>query len=496
TARQSLAGSRQDIRLNPQKGILLAHNDDMFGYLLTFFNGFEGNSRHFGWRKNYDPFTGEPPTEPDTIVNYTQRRYRWIDEWLTRNFNIDTTRININGHSMGSRGTTTIAKVYPSHYASATFLNNGFEDLDPPALIDVAFGPTELDFPTNLKGYDGETIHYTHMMNLETRLSSERDLPLMRSFHGKNDTGGSNEWDAYVVNQYRAADSLGIGAQLNWSERSHGPDTGPDYNDHWINGNAYTQQTIVDDIAYEEQFFRSDVSYPAFFNHRLDTKNNDPGDGTPGTGAAGVGDDWGTWGGYHRWDWNDIVDQPDYWSATAWLESNAIFDNDNCPNDFLTSDLAVRKPRMFKPNTGETVYWLVRETGTNQVLQSGVTQVQADNLVVVEQLRIYKKSIGRVLIELSTVASSTNQVENKAFQMNLFPNPSAGAPTLSVHSPVAQLAMLQVSGMTGQVYSAEKPLFSGDNLLVFPELETMPAGVYIVSVGFNRGTTSLKWIKQ
>ena len=34
--------------------------------------------------------------------------------------------------------------------------------------------------------------------------------------------------------------------------------------------------------------------------------------------------------GYHRWDWNDLTDTPGEWSAVAWLESNAVFGNDNC----------------------------------------------------------------------------------------------------------------------------------------------------------------------
>ena len=170
---------------------------------------------------------------------------------------------------------------------------------------------------------------------------------MMRSFHSKND----DHWDIDVINEYHSADSVGWGAQLYWSERAHGPDTGPDYNDHWINGFTATKQTIVDDIAYEEEHFRSDVSFPAFFNHRLDPQNNDPGDGTPGIGPNGSGDDWGTWGGYHRW--GNLMENDGNWQVTAWLESNAVFPNDNCPNDQLHADLAIRRPQSFKPATGQ-----------------------------------------------------------------------------------------------------------------------------------------------
>ncbi|MBP6826418.1 MAG: hypothetical protein KA165_07655 [Saprospiraceae bacterium] len=496
TARQSLAGSRLDIHLNPKKGILLAHNDDFFGYLLTYYNGFESVSKHFGWRKNYDPFTGDAPTAPDTIVNYTQRRYLWIDEWLIRNFNVDRNRININGHSMGSRGTTMMAKTFPEHYASATVLNNSFEDDDPPALIDVVFGPSALSFPTNLKGYDGQTIHYSRAMNLETRLSSVRDLPLIRSFHGKNDVVGGNSWDEYVVEQYRTADSLGWGMQLNWSERSHGPDTGPDYNDHWINGNGPAQQTIVDDIAYEEDHFRSDVSFPAFFNHRLDPKNNDPGDGTPGTGPNGVGDDWGTWGGYHRWDENGITDVSAGWSVVAWLESNAVFDNDNCPVNFLTADLAIRKPKQFKPATGKILQWSAKDYSNGNILQSGTATVQADNLVVIPQVAVYKEDIRRVRISVTDPSVPVSEPGAAIFSgIQIEPNPSGGHAYLNLLSEKETDADLRVCGLDGRVLSVPAHIYAGQNRLALTGFEHLPGGFYILEINAGDLHTAAKWIK-
>ncbi len=496
TAKQSISGSRPDIHLNPKKGILLAHNDDLFGYLLTYYNGFEGNSKHFGWRKHYDPFTGEPPSSLDTIVNYTQRRYLWIDEWLIRNVNVDRNRININGHSMGSRGATMLAKAFPDHYATATILNNGCVEDDPPALSDVVFGPSSMNFPTNLKDYNGQTVPYTHAMDMVTRLSNQRDLPLMRFFHGKNDTNGGNEWDSIVVAQYREADSLGWGAQLNWSERSHGPDTGPAYNDHWINGNLATQQTIVDDIAYEEIHFRSDVSFPAFFNHRLDSQNNDPGDGTPGTGPNGVGDDWGTWGGYHRWDWDNITDLAAGWSTQAWLESNAVFGNDNCPVNSLTADVAIRKPQQFKPAPGKTVNYSVKDVATGDVLKSGVTIVQADGLVVVPQVVVFRENIRRVRISVTDPSVTASEPQHLVSNLKIEPNPSLGKATLSVFAPQNQEMTLRVCSLDGKQISAKVQLSEGDNRLALTDFEHLPAGFYFVSLGAEGFEQVVKWVKM
>lgn len=497
TARQSLAGSRQDIHLNPQDGILLAHNDDLPGKLLTYFNGLDGTTKHFGWRKNYDPFTGEAPTFIDTIVNYTQRRYRWIDEWLIRHFNVDPNRINVNGHSMGSRGATMMAKAYPDHYASATILNNGCIDDDPPSLNDVPFGPSSMHFPTNLTDYNGQTVPFTQAMDMVTRLSNQRDLPVMRYFHGKNDTGGGNEWDSIVVVQYRAADSLGLGAQLNWSERTHGPDTGPDYNDHWINGNAATQQTIVDDIAYEEDHFRSDVSFPAFFNHHLDPQNNDPGDGTPGTGPNGVGDDWGTWGGYHRWDSDNIADLPGGWSAVAWLESNAVFANDNSPNNSLTADLAIRRPQQFKPATGTLLNWSVRDTGTGNVLQSGQVTVQDDDLVVIPQIVVFRENIRRVRIIVVDPSVTTAEPQADVSEMKILPNPSSDHAVLAFDNQAdTQSAALRIMAASGKVFSSNIPLARGENRVPLSEFEHLPAGIYFIEINADGQHKAVRWAKM
>lgn len=109
-------------------------------------------------------------------------------------------------------------------------------------------------------------------MNITDRNATQRDLPLLRVFHAKNDIDSGSKWDDYVVKQFYASDSLGWGTQIYWGERAHGIETGPEHNDHWHNGNTPDLQTHVDDISYEETFIRSNQSFPAFFNHHLDPK--------------------------------------------------------------------------------------------------------------------------------------------------------------------------------------------------------------------------------
>ncbi len=494
TARQSLAGSRAEVNIKPEQGILLAHNDDMMGWRDQVPPNPEQPTWHFGWRKNYDPFTTDNlPTAPDTIVNYTQRRYLWIDSWLIRNYNIDPGRIHIHGHSMGSAGSTAMAKCYPTHYASATIFNNGFGPHEPSG-INALFGDPATAFPTNLINRNGETVYLNQVWNLIDNCSEKRDLPLFRHWHSKNDDNGTMRWDAYVIENYRTADSLGIGIQQMWSERNHGMDTGPDYNDHWIMGIPPDEQTVLDNVSFPEARYRSNQSFPAFFNHRIDPQNNDPGTGIIGINN-GDGDNWGAWGGWHRWDVSSIVDEAFLWSATAWLEENALFPNDICPHDSLTADLAIRRPQVFTPPTGVQLYWIARDIFTNEILQSGTTTVQEDDLVIIPQVVIYRADLRLMQIEVSPFPVATQEAAALLSNLTLSPNPSSGAPVLTFVANRSEQATLRISGISGLVAAIQQPIQAGENRMVLSDFGQLPAGFYFVEIETGGRREVVKWLK-
>lgn len=491
-ARQSLAGSRAIVNINPQEGILLAQNDDLMGYRNTILPDPELPSWHFGWRKNYDPFTTDNiPTGVDTVVNYTQRRYIWIDNWMIRRFPIDVNRVNINGHSMGAAGSTALGKIYPQHYASVTAFANGFGGPEPGSGA-VLFGPVELNFPTNLINRAGQAVGFATIFNLTDNCSPERDLPIFRSYCGKNDDNGTMMWDAYVVEQYRDADSLGHGMALMWSERNH--DIGG-AGDHWAMGNLPMQQTNFDNVAYEESNYYSNRSYPAFFNHRLDPSANDPGDGTIGTGINGVGDDWGAWGGWHRADLANIIDEPGSWSVVAWLEAGEVFANDNCPENQLAADLAIRRPQQFKPVTGKTLNWMAKDITTGNTLQSGTTTVQNDNLVVIPQITLYPENVRRVQIKVFDPTVAAKEIGQAMREANIWPNPSSQTPQLAVYTNQSTDGVLMVAGINGIAQTAKIDLKQGDNLLNMSAFQDLPAGFYTIRVITGSFEQSVNWVK-
>lgn len=453
-------------------------------------------SWHFGWRKNYDPFQPDNlPTEVDTIVNYTQRRYWWVDEWLIRHFNIDSTRIHVHGHSMGSAGSIALVKCNPGHYASATIFNSGMAGPEPTSNVAV-FGEPSENFPTNLRNRDGAIVRLGNLFNLTDNCASERDWPIIRHWHGKNDDNGTMHWSPLVVENFRTADSLGTGVQSMWSERNHGIDEAPSFGDHWIQGSPADQQTALDNVDFPELRFRSNQTYPAFFNHRLDAQNNDPGTGLIGI-DNGDGDNWGAWGGYHRWDSSTEVDLPGAWSVVAWLESESLFANDNCPNDQLTADVAIRRPQQFKPATGTPLQWQVREIGTGQILQSGQTTVQNDNLVVIPQVTVFRENIRRVRIVVVDPSVPTKEPSNDFSGLSIHPNPSDDfAELVFENQGIAKDIQVRIIGVSGNSISWTVPCQEGLNRVNLDNsAKGIPAGIYFIDIQIGSQRRAVRWVK-
>lgn len=474
-ARQSLAGSRIEININPATGILVSHDDKMYSYRGTVAPNGNQPTWHFGYAKNFDPFTsGDVPTA-DTIINYTQRRYVWVDEWLARHFNVDTSRINIHGHSMGSAGSLGLAKSYPEHYGSATLFNTGCAGPEDDSNTIYIFGTKASNLPTNLKNRNGETVRFYSLWDLFTNCSPQRDLPLIRLWHGKNDDNGTMRWSPVVVENLRTCDSIATGIQTCWSERPHGVDMAPDFNDHWVMGIPANQQTAADNVDFAEARFRSNKSFPAFFNHRLDAKNHDPGTGLIGINN-GDGDNWGTWGGYHRW--ANVVETAHSWEVTTWLEDNAIFPNDNSPENFLTADLAIRRPMTFLPATGQTIYYKVEELGTGSILQAGATTVQADNLVVIPQVEVFKENIRKVRITVTDQITATEEAASATTDIGIFPNPSNGI--IFLNNDWRSLKIFDLNGV-------EMKHFDSNVLQQRLDISDLPAGMYAVEIFTKEG---------
>lgn len=496
TANGTVASQFKAFNIAPLKGISVSHNDDFF-QLIFYENSIVGTTSRtvwFGYTKRHNPFDPNFHAAPgDTIINYTQRRILWINNWLIRNYHADRDHIALQGYSMGSGGVSALAKAYPDLFSTVCAFNNGFRRVDEETVISI-HGTIEDNLPTNIRDRNNKNIGINQVFDMNTPLSSQRDLPLFRTWAGKNDQNGRMHWGPDLVAQYRVADSLGWGMQISWDERPHTYDT---LLYHWIFGKLPLLQTYRDDLGYQE-LFSNKQSFPAFFNHRLDPKNNDPGTGVQGINM-GDGDDWGTWGGYHNWDLQTIMDEPEKWEVTAWLTYNAEFQNDICPYDFLTSDVAIRRPQQFKPGPGVHLDWKVTDDNTGLVLQSGSLITGPDSLVTIPNVSVYVSGIRRVHISVeyeSTAIEEVAQNESPVRDMKIVPNPSGRDAYLWVFATTDKDCELTLSQSGLRMGDINVHLNEGLNQISLQSFDDIPQGLYFIQLRDDKHNNWVKWVKS
>lgn len=493
TAIQHTADKTKQFNIAPQLGISVSHNDDLPIKLIfqddTAFTS--GRSAWFGWTKAHNPFDPGFDAGPgDTIINYTQRRILWVHNWLINHYRVDPSRVALQGYSMGSGGASALGKAFPGLFSTICAFNNGYRRVNEETIIRVQ-GSVEENLPTNLRDGNNNVVHINEVMDLNTPISASRDLPLFRTWAGKTDNNDRMHWGPDLVAQYRKADSLGWGIQISWDERPHVYDV---LGYHWIENLPASQQTFRDNLAQQE-LFRNNQSFPAFFNHRLDADNNNP-----GTGALGInlgdGDNWGTWGGYHNWDTGTLVDETGAWEVTAGLTATAPFPADNCPANSLMADLAIRRPQQFKPAAGKTLQWLVKDAATGAILQSGTTIVQANGLVVLPQIVVYRENIRQVRIAVADPSVATDAPQTPVFfNGKIEPNPSSGAAVLHFSAQHNMTVSLRACDISGRVLSVEKQVLAGENRILLSDFERLPNGIYQVQMVTPTQRLVVRWIK-
>ena len=470
SASQSTPAKRPYVNIDPLDGILVAHNDDLVRYIAGALVEQESNSWWFGWATGLDPFevSSVAASPGDRVINYTQRRLVWIHDWLTGIGLVDPDRTSIQGHSVGSAGATAFTKAFPEKIATCCLFNNGFAGPVGGGGYQI-FGVPGDSLRCNLIDATGDSIPVYAAFDLNSRLSVARDLPLIRSWHGKNDINEIMMWSPLVVAEYERADSLGWGMQLYWDERQHGL---PSPYAYWAEDTFVAAQTQRDNAAYQQRY-RVGESFPAFHNHRIQAGASWPGDGTGGTSqtGGGVGDDWGTWGGYHDWDPDSIVDTPGTWSADIFLIDSSAWIKDNAPADSLVSDFALRRPQAFLPDPGEVVEWIQVETSSGDTLASGAVTVEADGLVRIPNIVTYRDP-RRTRIELRHptlvgVDPGPRGTALPGVRMTIAPNPFRS-------DTVVRMELDQESAVRVRVFDVSGRLVS---VLVD---RTLPAGAHAV----------------
>ncbi|MFC1730708.1 T9SS type A sorting domain-containing protein [candidate division KSB1 bacterium] len=390
-----------------------------------------------GYWEGYDRFSlsvDQPVPNDGIVVNYTMRRIDWELGWLIENESIDPLRVSLLGGSMGGRGANFYARAHPERYAAWLSLSPG------PGLVadDPLVGSASENVPTNFPG----SLSVLDIMDLHTPFSeTERDLPFGKIVSGRNDQAGAATWRAEIVQMFEAVNNNGFGIHLYWDERGHIYSS----DSHWADSYRLKAKALTS--------YRSDQSFPAFFNDDQDpdTPGRQP---DMGNGDPSDGDIWGTWGGYYSWDAETIVDSPSQWEATVFLISSSANANDVPSFSSSQTDISIRRPQQFTPSAGSTVGWTLTRLSDSQTMQSGQETVGENGVVTIPNLTIVKDNYRlTVSIDPTTVSSPNDELEIPTdFMLRVnYPNPFNPTTTIKFDIPKQVHVKIKIFNILGQV---------------------------------------------
>ena len=385
----------------PVDGITIAFDDRLFIANNGVVN-LDRPSNWFGWHTQMSATAAGNAPANGVVVPYTLRRLVWTLDWLTASspFDIDPARIAVQGNSMGGTGTLLLSRWKPERFSTASaFVPPHYT----PETGGRLFGNTASNLRTTELGPDGDTLRVNDFFDPAVRLSpTTRDRCLTRIYRGRCDDAA--EWGAEHLQLYNALNSSGLGIHLYWDQRDH---TASDWDtDDPATTCADIGQWVVPDltercaVAFQGRF-RSDVSYPGFYNDDQDATlpgrqpelgNGDITDGAP----------WGAWAGFYDWETNTITDDADRWECTVFLVGASSAPVDVYAGDSATCDVTIRKPQLFQPATGTPLDWRLERVSDGQVLQSGTTSPDADGVVAVTGLTLFKDPVRtRLIVEMA-----------------------------------------------------------------------------------------------
>ncbi len=304
------------------------------------------------------PYWSKAP-EPRAYL-FTEQRLEWMVDWVVKKYGVDANRINADGQSMGSLGSTIFGlrrpRTFAVLYASTTPGHlHWLMSVGEPRKLALKFPSTEKVFNGHAARFlggkvpylpDGKTEYFDYVNMIEFVKRHPADLAFfcyVGGRHGGNDKAGYCKWP----NQVALAKALTAG--------HHGFGFGWDNKGH---GSAKKQFRLLQKY-YPATRFALNKSYPAFGNSSID---DDPGPNGPKEGCMNVG-----------FVWKDAVDEAGKWSAKI---SNGEAKKD------MTADVTPRRCQKFKLKAGEKLRW------TNSAGGSGTVTVDKHGLATVAKVKI------------------------------------------------------------------------------------------------------------
>ncbi len=290
-----------------------------------------------------------------TVVNYTQRLYLWMLDWVEQAYQTDKSLgVYAYGSSMGT-GVQLLVMENPERFASVDarvpFLDYSYVDGDESNAkrLEGCCGPMWM--PTS----DGRTL--SNRLNLVKFMQeSTNDLPHVVIRVGRQD--GSVYWrrkPAYMAAmQMHRRGFLAAWADVGHSEMSYSITNFPDFLD----------------FNYSVRRFALNRSYPAFSNSSM---NEDYGNGDKTDGDLVGFINYGL-------EWSGIVDEPNQYKVTIRSTlSDTIYP--------VTVDVTPRRLQYFRVHPGQ-IFRVVNRDGAGAIVEEKIAAVDSGGLLTYEAFAI------------------------------------------------------------------------------------------------------------
>jgi len=421
----------------PTNGYFVTFDDNLWGLVTNNAAGVnDEQTKWFGYWEDFDRFdTNRVVPTNGLMVSYTLRRNAWLTEWLLREFNIDSNRVVLTGHSMGANGGDVGLRARPELY-SAGILFEGNTFLTVPDNTVFLLGQPVDNLPTDLPDpVTGATLGADEIFNPWRRLSTN-DFPLHTLVYGVSDP--TSLWNNAVRVTGRKPFAIAmlstnrVGAVVDWDERGHAVD---EWCCHWAGPDTNIFDGTPRHTGQYATRYRRDQSYPAFsFDTHPDSSTAEEEPCIVFSNAVmryfqiecpQPYTNWGTQGGYYDWDQATLTDTTNSWAITLWMTGVSSYTNDVPAFTNASTDVSIRRPQRFRPAPGVPLNWQTRRLADNAILQSGLTAAASNGLVTVTNFAIHRDPT-RVRLELWPVTALPPQAP--AFGPPVFTGPPASSP--------------------------------------------------------------------
>jgi hypothetical protein len=285
---------------------------------------------------------------------FTENRVAWMVDWIMKKYQVDPLRVYSSGQSMGGMASTQFSWRHPEIFAAVFPRLTRFQQSWLPSIAPNV--PNKISIRTWKKPApmsDGKTDYFNDKMNApKYALEHHEDLPFYGCCAGRQDWVETWENTIAMVKSLTASHQ---GFALAWTNGGH-------------DNEGQGGMPLINKYYPSSKFARNQ-SFPAFGNSSI---NENMGSGE--LDANKKLKDGDLIGGINLgFDWKDVVDEDNRWSAKI--------SNELCKAD-MTVDVTPRWCQKFKAKAGDKLNW------TNSAGNSGEVTADQWGIVTIEKVKI------------------------------------------------------------------------------------------------------------